>query len=136
MGREEDTFRQVPALTLYLAGGFESQPIELHPPATAEAVRHFLTGDWQIAERTAERGLDYDRTINVYSECHEEHYEWHWEGTRKDLAELFTLMERAAAELPPPPPGAKPAQWIVLAQRRQPTRLRPRTEQRCIWNTI
>jgi hypothetical protein len=124
VGREEDTWRQVPALTLYLSGGFESQPLELHPPATEDAVRQLFRESWQIVERPVERGLDYDRTINVYSECHEEHHEWHWEGTREDLAELFGLVGRAADELPPAPPGAKPAQWILRMQRREPARLR------------
>jgi len=124
MGRDEDTMRQVPALTLYLVGGFESQPIELHSPATPEAVRTILEGGWQLQPRLPSETNSYDRTVAVYSECHEEHHEWHWEGTAAALAELFSLMRQAAEELPPPPAGAKPAQWIILAQRRQPARLR------------
>src|SRR5437762_4320755 len=50
IGRDDDTLRPVAALTLHLAGGFESQPIELHPPATPERIRELLAGGWNIAE--------------------------------------------------------------------------------------
>jgi len=122
---EEDTLRAVPALTLYLAGGFESQPLELFPPATRQAVRELLVQSWGIAEReppSADR--DYDRAVDIYSECHDELREWHWEGTRAALAEFCELVRAAASELPAPPPGAKPAQRVTLCRRREPTRLR------------
>jgi hypothetical protein len=122
-----DTLRAIPALTVYLAGGLESQPIELYPPATTEAVREFLVGAWDLAERNDDEsahGKRYDFSVNVYRECYEETQEWHWEGTRQELTEFFALVRRAAAELPLPPPGAKPAQWIVHMQRRESSRLR------------
>jgi hypothetical protein len=127
IGREEDTLRQVPALTLYLEGGFESQPLELHPPATEERVREMLTGDWRLAERSAAAPREspgYDLAVDVYSECHDDYQEWHWEGTREQLAEMFDFLRTAAEELPLPPVGAKPARRVVLARRREPLRLR------------
>ena len=50
IGLDADTMRALPALTLLLVGGFESQPIELHAPATPQQVRSFLTDQWRIAE--------------------------------------------------------------------------------------
>jgi hypothetical protein len=125
VGLEAETLRAVPALTLYLTGGFESQPLELYPPATRQAVRELLVQTWGLAEHeppSADR--DYDRAVDVYSECHDELREWHWEGTRAALAEFFELVRTAASELPAPPPGARPAQRIILCRRREPTRLR------------
>jgi hypothetical protein len=127
IGRDEDTLRPVPALTLQLQGGFESQPIELHPPATPEAVRELLKGPWNLAEKQPHRhgeAGDYDAAVFVYSECHDDYQEWHWEGTRDELRRFFGLVGAAADELPQPPPGAKPAQRTILASRREPTRLR------------
>jgi hypothetical protein len=126
IARDEDTLRPVQSLTLDLAGGFESQPIELHPPATAEAVREVLREKWNVVER--ERGsrksaADYDLAFYVYSECHEDFQEWHWEGTREELSRFFQAVAAAAEELPEAPPGAKPAERIILASRREPTRL-------------
>jgi hypothetical protein len=127
LGHEADTLRTIPALTVYLAGGLESQPLELYPPATPQAVREFLVVAWGLAERSDDEpahGKRYDFSVNIYRECYEETQEWHWEGTRQELMEFFALVRRAAAELPLPPPGAKPAQWIVHMQRREPSRLR------------
>jgi hypothetical protein len=126
IGRDSDTLRPVPALTLHLTGGFESQPIELHPPATPERIRDVLAGLWNIAERDASKAPagDYDVAAFIYSECHEEFQQWHWEGTKEELSQFFALFAAAADELPLPPPGAKPVERIVLASRRQPTRLR------------
>src|SRR6185369_17230195 len=119
VAHEADTLRAIPALTVYLAGGFESQPIELYPPATQEAVREILAGAWRLEERSAAepaRSPPYDFAVNIYSECHDETQEWHWEGTRQDLTNFFAQFRRTAAELPLPPPGAKPVQLIVLMQ--------------------
>lgn len=125
LAREEDTLRPVPALTLYLTGGFESQPLELHPPATDDAVREWLSQQWQIEERPAEqRSLNYDRAIDVYSECHDDYQEWHWEGPREQLLEFFACLRSAADDLPLPPLGAKPQQRVILCRRREPLRLR------------
>ena len=49
IGRDADTLRPVPSLTLHLAGGFVSQPIELHLPATPAAVRDLLFVEWKVA---------------------------------------------------------------------------------------
>ena len=122
--RDEDTLRPVPALTLALAGGFESQPLELHPPASEEAVRRWLQQEWQLAEQPAADRRSHDRAIDVYSECHDDYQEWHWEGTREALTEFFAALDTAAAELPPPPAGARPAERIILASRREPQKLR------------
>ncbi len=128
IGREEDTLREMPALTLYLAGGFESQPLELHSPATPQAVRQLLAGQWQLAERPHAAGenesLSYERAFDVYSECHDDFQEWHWEGPREQLAELFAWLLAVAEQMPLPPSGARPLYKTVLLRRRQPTRLR------------
>jgi hypothetical protein len=118
-----ETLRPVSALTLSLAGGLESQPIELHPPATPGNVRDLLRDGWQLPERTPVATDDYDSAVFVYSECHEEFCEWHWEGTKEQLARFFALFAAAADELPLPPAGAKPAARIVLASRREPARI-------------
>jgi hypothetical protein len=126
IGPDEDTLRPVPALTLDLAGGFESQPIELHPPATAELVREVLHGAWNVAERdnsSWKTTADYDVAFYVYSECHEDFQEWHWEGTRDELSRFFALFSTVPDELPLAPAGAKPRTRLVLASRRQPVRL-------------
>jgi len=127
IGRHVDTLRPVPALTLHLSGGFESQPIELHPPATSDAIRDVLADSWNIAEHDdveASRAGDYDTAVSVYGECHEEFQEWHWEGTKEELAHFFALFAIAADELPLPPPGAKPVACVISLTRRQPGRLR------------
>jgi hypothetical protein len=124
IGHHSDTLRPVPALTLHLSGGLESQPIELHPPATIENVRTLLGEAWGIGERTQSADNHYDALAHVYSECHEEYQEWHWEGARDDLGRFFALVAAAADELPSPLPGVKPAERIVLANRRETTRLR------------
>lgn len=127
IGRHVDTLRPVPALTLHLAGGFESQPIELHPPATSDAIRDVLGESWQIAEHdeiAAAGASDYDMAVSVYGECHEEFQEWHWEGTASELARLFALFASCADELPLPPAGVKPAARVISLTRRHPARLR------------
>jgi hypothetical protein len=123
IGDSQETLRAVAALTLYLKGGLQSQPIELHPPATITAVRELLAGQWRLVEREATSDNFYDVRAEVFSECHPEFQEWHWEGTREGLSHFFRLIAAAADELPPPPPGAKPAERVVLANRRQPSRL-------------
>ena len=126
IGRDADTLRPVPSLTLHLAGGFVSQPIELHLPATPAAVRELLSEQWQIAERewfAEHEAGNYDVAVAVYGECHDDFQEWHWEGTRDELARFFSLFAAAADELTLPPPGARPAAKVVQATRRQPARL-------------
>jgi len=127
IGRDEDTLRPVQSLTLDLAGGFESQPIELHPPATAEAVREVLREKWNVVERESgsrKSAADYDVAFYVYIECHEDFQEWHWEGTRDELSRFFDAVAVAAEDLPEAPVGAMAAKRIILASRREPTRLR------------
>jgi len=122
---EDDTLRPVPALTLYLSGGHESQPLELHEPATPEEVRRLLKGEWQIEERPT-RGpagdAGYDLAIDVYSECHDEFQEWHLEGTAAALAELLDAVAEVAA-LPLSPLGVKAPRRVILARRREPSRV-------------
>jgi hypothetical protein len=124
IGRDDDTLRPVPSLTLELSGGFESQPLELHPPATEAEIRRLLADEWGLPERSAAAGreLPYDLAIDVYSECHDEFQEWHFEGTRAALGELQDALAEAA-HLPLPPPGAKPLSRVLLLRRREPTRL-------------
>jgi hypothetical protein len=119
---EEDTLRPVPSLTLYLTGGRESQPLELHPPAAPEAVGRLLRTHWQIAEPPAQDDAGYDLAIDVYSECHEEFQEWHLEGTAAALSELLDAIAQAS-DLPLPAPGVKPARRMILARRRATSRL-------------
>jgi len=125
IGRDAQTLRPVPALTLYLAGGFESQPIELHPPATPEAVRDLLRTSWGLVERRDEEPSrrHYDLAVDVYSECHVEQSQWHLEGTAEALRALFAEFEAVARELPLPPPGARPLTRVILARRGYPSRL-------------
>lgn len=126
IGPEPDTLRPVPSLTLHLQGGFESQPIELHAPATPEAVRSFLANSWQLAERpigaTSTSKTSYDTLVDIYGECHEEFQEWHWEGTREELMRFFELFAATASDALPPV-GAKPAPRIIVMQRRATARL-------------
>ncbi|HMC12169.1 MAG TPA: hypothetical protein VKH44_12800 [Pirellulaceae bacterium] len=128
IGRNADTLRRVPSLTLQLSGGLESQPIELHAPATEDVVRRLLVETWNIIEddyaATANEAGDYDVAVSVYGECHDEFQEWHWEGTKDELCRLFAQFAVAADELPLPPPGVKPLTRTILLSRRQPTRLR------------
>jgi hypothetical protein len=125
IGRDAQTLRSVPALTLHLTGGFESQPIELYPPATPEAVRDLLVRAWGLVEHPDEEpsGRPYDLAVDVYSECHPEQAQWHFEGTAGALAALFAEFDAVARELPLPPPGARPLTRVILARRRCPTRL-------------
>ncbi len=51
IGLDPQTMRAIPALTLVLASGFESQPIELHGPATPVRVRQFLTAQLGLEEQ-------------------------------------------------------------------------------------
>jgi hypothetical protein len=123
IGVDAETLRQIPSLTLHLAGGFRSQPIELYPPATPPRVRSWLQDEWHVAERPADSGSDepgYDVAIDVYSECHAEFQEWHWEGTHAALSELFATIGEAAEQLPLVPPGVRPARRVVLTRRREP----------------
>jgi len=128
--REVDTLRPVPSLTLGLQGGFESQPIELHPPATSDAVRRVLTEIWHVAEQPA-RNADslaynaaiYDAAIAIYSECHDDYQEWHFEGPRDELLRLFDAIQSASGDLALPPPGAKPLSRTIRCTRREPHRL-------------
>ncbi len=53
IGLDPDTLRAVPALTLLLTGGFESQPIELYEPASPDRVRRYLSDTLGLAERPA-----------------------------------------------------------------------------------
>src|SRR5262245_27801140 len=78
IGQEADTLRAIPALTLHLADGFESQPIELYPPATPIAVCEILAGNWKLPEQTADSSgseISYDFAVSVYSECHDDTHE-------------------------------------------------------------
>ncbi len=52
IGYDADTVRAIPALTLILTGGFDSQPIELHEPVTPVCVRQFLVEHLGVAEET------------------------------------------------------------------------------------
>lgn len=125
LGIDEDTLRSVPALTLQLAGEFESQPLELYPPATPTAVRDLLAHAWGLPEVQEDKNdRSYDCAVDVYSECHEEDQAWHLEGTHGALAEFAAIIRAAAEELPAPPIGAKPAGRTVLCRRREPSRLR------------
>jgi len=115
----------VPALTLYLSAGQESQPLELHEPATPSEVRRLLEQQWGLDERPAAGSADaasYDLAIDVYSECHDEFQEWHLEGTAAALAELFDAVAEVAG-LPLSPLGVKAARRVILARRREPSRV-------------
>ncbi len=124
IGRDDETLRPVPSLTLLLIDNRESQPLELHPPADEAAVRSLLTDEWQLNERPTgkESETAYDVAVDVYSECHGEFQEWHFEGTTAALAELFAIIGDVAT-LPLAAPGVKPTRRVVLARRREPSRV-------------
>ncbi|MDX1948828.1 MAG: hypothetical protein SFU86_25800 [Pirellulaceae bacterium] len=127
IGPDPDTLREVPALTLHLAGGFRSQPIELHPPAKPDQVRLVLAGEWGLHESSVPDDpgkLQYDVAVDVYSECHDDYQEWHIEGSAAALRELFAAIAQAARDLPLAPTGARPARRVVLCRRRHPLELR------------
>jgi hypothetical protein len=127
---EEDTLRSVPALTFYLSGGRESQPLELHEPATPATIGRWLADKWQLDERPPggfahgqlHSPAAYDQAIDVYSECHDEFQEWHLEGTAAALVEFFDAVAEVAA-LPLSPVGVKPVRRIILARRRESSRV-------------
>ena len=121
---EEDTLRPTPSLTVHMRSGHESQPLELHPPATPDEVRRFLQEHWQLAERPqAQAGqAPYDVAIDVYSECHDEFQEWHLEGTPAALHGLFDAVAEVAG-LPLAPVGLKATRRVVRAQRREASQL-------------
>jgi hypothetical protein len=124
IGRDDETLRPVPALTLILTGDRESQPLELHAPADEAAVRELLTGEWNLSERPASNAgeASYDVAVDVYSECHDEFQEWHFEGTIAALVELFAIVGQVG-NLPLAAPGVRPSRRIVLARRREASRL-------------
>jgi hypothetical protein len=68
--------------------------------------------------------VDYDAAIAIYSECHEDYQEWHFEGAREELLRLFEVIQSAARELPLPPLGARPLSRVIRCTRREPHRLR------------
>ncbi len=55
IGLDRDTVRAQPALTFILADGFESQPIELHAPATPNAVRKLLNEQLRLTEESPDQ---------------------------------------------------------------------------------
>lgn len=57
IGIDPDTIRALPALTLILAGGFESQPVELHAPVGPSHVRQFLVDQMKIDESQQDQRL-------------------------------------------------------------------------------
>jgi hypothetical protein len=113
---EADTLRDVPALTLHLAGGFESQPIELHAPATAPRVREFLIERLGISERTSgsQPHEDHDAGVvdapinNLDVESCEQQRTWHFTGPKSSLLALCDHIEQASRTLKLAPAGAKP----------------------------
>jgi hypothetical protein len=121
---DDDTLRPVPSLTVYLQSGHESQPLEIHPPATPDEIRRVLGGNWRLDERPRADGSQapYDVAIDLYSECHDEFQEWHLEGTQEALGKLFYVVAEVAS-LPLAPPGLKAANRVVRAQRREASQL-------------
>jgi hypothetical protein len=70
LGPDALTNRPVSALVLLLAGDWESQPVELHAPATVEGVRIFLAGRWRLPEdRPAGEPLARRLTAAIEAAC-------------------------------------------------------------------
>jgi hypothetical protein len=111
-----------------LRSQFESQPFELHEPASPAAVRACLARQWQIGEEQPLAGqegkLPYDRAIDLYSECHSENYQWHFDGERAAIEDLCDLLEQVPTRFPLPPTGAKPRGSVLLARRGHPSYIR------------
>jgi hypothetical protein len=124
IAHSDETLRPVPALTLLLTDSRTSQPLELHPPADADVVRQWLADEWQLAEKPGGPAgqADYDLAVDVYCECHDEFQEWHLEGTAAALIELFDLIGDVAS-LPLAAPGVLPTRRLVLARRRDASRV-------------
>lgn len=107
---DADTLRPVEALLLRLTGGFESQPIELHPPADAENVRRVLASKLAIREQTpAEVSADFAaaRVPGIDFQLADDGA-WELKGSRADLLRLCDRLAAEAPRLKKFPAGSRP----------------------------
>lgn len=108
---DEDTLCVVPALHLSLAGGFESQPIELHAPADPERVRQLLAARLRLRQRTTEQ-VEKQSAAALVSGIEfvpdDDEGVWEFRGTRADLLECCRRLEAVAGRLAAFPLGARP----------------------------
>jgi hypothetical protein len=111
VAQAEDTLRPVPALVLALAGGFESQPIELHEPATPANVRQLLGGRLGVPEQSAgdvaERAAAAAMPGVALREDAAEGL-WEFSGPRENLLALCDRLAEIAEKLASFPAGARP----------------------------
>ena len=111
MAEDEDTLRRGPALMLSLSGGFESQPIELHEPATPESVRRVLGSGWNVRELSEEElaaRLEAEAIRGVDFSAHLDDGVWEFRGSREALLALCDRLAEIAEKLPSFPKGARP----------------------------
>ncbi len=106
VGRDPHTQRDRPALTLLLAEGFLSQPIELHAPADVPTVRRWLSERWSLSE-TQELPEQSPLELPLASELDTTKLRWHLEGNREALTNFASLL-REVSRWPLPPLGARP----------------------------
>jgi hypothetical protein len=108
---DPDTLRDVPALLLALAGGYESQPIELYSPAEPERVRQLLASRLNLREETAEetarRSADHNLS-GLSAMILEEDDTWELRGSRDSLLAFCARLEDIARRLASFPVGARP----------------------------
>jgi hypothetical protein len=112
IGIDEETQQQRPALTLLLADGFVSQPIELHAPADEAQVRQWLREHWSLPESTV-LPVETERAIDLESDLDLQRQSWRFTGSRAGIEQLAAALDEAA-RLALPPIGARPKQMVLL----------------------
>jgi hypothetical protein len=111
VAEDADTLRQVPALLLSLSGGFESQPIELHEPATPESVRRVLGSGWQVRELPANEVAAREEAATIRGVEFSAHLEdgvWEFRGSREAQLAVCDRLAEIGEKLPAFPKGARP----------------------------
>lgn len=125
LGRDKETLRDVPALTLLLAGDFASQPVEIHSPADEEQVRESLAKRLGLRElppgevarlATAKIVSDVQLTADAANGI------WELRGTRTNLLAACDRLAAEAERLRSIPTGARP---VVLHFGNESLRLSP-----------
>ena len=127
LARDEDTVRPVPALLLFLSGGFESQPLEVHEPVTPDDVRRVLVTRLHLKEQTPDelaRRVAANTIRGLLFEFDDAEGIWEFRGPRPDLLVLCDRLAEIADKLAHFPPGARP---LVVCVGSTPLRFSPAT---------
>lgn len=111
LGSDKDTLRDVPALSLWLAGGFASQPIEVHSPVNEDQLREVLANNLMLREVPAEK-IEQLATAAIVSgvdlTVDDPNGLWELRGTRADLLAACDRLAAEAERLRLFPVGARP----------------------------